>query len=134
MTRTSACTKHPPGLSDSTLEALYRRTVLVRFDYKCGHCGKGGGNIQVHHPVHRRCRVLKYDWRNGIPAHKGECHEQINLYGIQVPQLQPYWDYLRLMARKTLKAYLFEIGMSDAEFRGWTKTALLAELAAAGGA
>lgn len=118
-----------PGFSDSTLSALWRKAVLRVGSNTCVICG-GRGTLQAHHVIHRRYKVLRWNWRNGVPVHAGDCHETANQMGIYVAP--PVWqDYLVERSRRVHKQYITEHGMSESEWRGEVKADLLAELGGA---
>ena len=104
-----------PNLSDSSLLLLWRKTVLKVWGYRCAICGMGGA-LECHHIVKRRYQLLKFDWRNGIPAHSGECHERANL---EAPRIlsEEQLQYLQGMRALTKKAYLFAERLSESEWR-----------------
>ena len=115
-----------PGLSDSTLSALWRKVVLHVHHNTCVVC-HGGGTLQAHHIIHRRYKILRWNWRNGVPVHAGDCHETANLQGIYAAP--PVWrDYLMEKSCQIHKQYLMEHGMSGSEWRAEVKADLLAEL------
>lgn len=119
--------KHPPGLSDSALMALWRKAVLSHYGNRCIICG-GGGTLEAHHVIKRRYKLLRYDWRNGVPVHHGDCHATADRMGVYAAP-SAHQDFLLAMARATFKQYMSEVGLSDAEWRGRAKAELLAELA-----
>jgi len=61
-----------PGLSDKHLCKLYRQAALILFNQKCFFCGEDYRvvEIEVHHPTKRNNFLLKYSFRNAIPACK----------------------------------------------------------------
>lgn len=124
---TRASPKYPSGLSDSSLMALWRRAVLKHYGYRCVICG-GDGTLEAHHCIKRRYKLLRYDWRNGVPVHPGDCHAEADRMGVGAagPEYSPY---LMALARDTFKRYLQSTEWSEAEWRGRVKAALLAELA-----
>lgn len=117
--------KHPPGLSDSTIEALWRRVVLKRGGYRCVVCGRGG-TLECHHVIKRRYKLLRWDYRNGVPVHTGDCHDTADKMGTGI---SPMWaEYLLLQSRWTKKGYLLQSGQSDSEWRGSVRAELEAAL------
>jgi hypothetical protein len=114
------------GMSDSSLMALWRRAVLRHGGYRCAICG-GGGKLECHHATHRRYRLLRFDWRNGVPVHAGECHETANRMGIYAAEGE-YQRYIEDRAKLTYKQYLADTGLSDNEFRAQVKAELLREI------
>jgi hypothetical protein len=71
-------------MSDSHLNKLWRQAVLKTWENTCVMCGQKDlpENLECHHYVKRRVKVLKYDWRNGFPlhSHKG-CHREAHTKG-----------------------------------------------------
>ena len=111
-----------PNLSDSSLLRLWRRTVLKLWGYSCIICGQGG-NLDCHHIIKRRYKLLLFDWRNGVPVHEGECHERANL---EAPRMlsEEQLQYLQGMRALTKKAYLFAERLSESEWRQRVKEEL----------
>ena len=64
------------GLSESNLLKLRRQVVLANFNDCCFFCGKHKFNVPLedHHLIKRKNLLLRYDWRNGIPVCKYNCH------------------------------------------------------------
>ena len=115
-----------PGLSDSTLSALWRKVVLRVHRNTCVVC-HGGGILQAHHIIHRRYKMLRWDWRNGVPVHANGCHETANQMGIYAAY--PTWrDYLMERSRWLYKQYVTERGMSESDWRHNVRADLLGEL------
>ena len=113
------------GLSDSTLMALWRKAVLQRGGQRCVVCGHGG-QLECHHVIKRRYKLLCYDWRNGVPVHQGDCHDTADKMGTGI---SPMWaEYLLLQSRWTKKGYLMQAQMSESEWRAQVKAELLREI------
>ena len=125
--------KYPPGLSDANLAVLFRKAVLKHYGYRCIICGQGG-DLEVHHCVHRgQAKLLRWDWRNGVPVHHGDCHAAANRMGRLAADVE-FHDYIEAQARQTFKQFLSDSRVTEAVWRGHVKADMLAELAAAGGA
>ena len=123
----------PAGLSDISLLRLWRKAVLKHYGYRCIICGQGG-ELEVHHCVHRgQAKLLRWDWRNGTPAHHGDCHAAANRMGRLAADVE-FHDYIETMARKTFKQFLSDNKVTEAVWRAAVKADLLREIAAAGGA
>ena len=123
----------PAGLSDISLLRLWRKAVLGHYGYRCIICGQGG-ELEVHHCVHRgQAKLLRWDWRNGVPVHHGDCHAAANNMGVYAANPE-YFDYLKARALMTIKQYLADNEVSEAVWRGAVKADLLREIAVAGGA
>jgi hypothetical protein len=55
--------------SDSTLSSLWRKAVWVLNGMRCPFCGNTNfEQVQIHHIIHRASLLLRFDFRNGIPA------------------------------------------------------------------
>lgn len=82
------------------------------------------GPLECHHiiPRSKSKYILKWDWRNGIAVHTGECHSfaASEKGKQQIAQKHPWYSYLVDMERITKKDYLTAFEMSDNEFREWT--------------
>lgn len=115
-----------PGLSDSTLSALWRKAVLHVGRDTCIIC-HGGGTLECHHVIHRRYKMLRWDWRNGVPVHPGDCHDTANKMGIYAA-LPEFQNYLMERSRWNYKQYVTERGMSESDWRHNVKADLLGEL------
>ncbi len=115
------------GTSDLALMELWRRAVLKHHHYRCVICG-GDGKLECHHIVHRgQAKILRFDWKNGIPVHHGDCHSAANLDGwLAIPDWQR--DYLRGRRALTFKAFLFAERLSESEWRQSVKAELEAKL------
>ena len=101
------------GYSDSHMQAWWRQAVLAVWGTGCAHCGSP--EAHCHHVVPRARRVLRNDWRNGIPL-CAECHRWAHtLEGRRWVESQVDTEYLE--ARDTnLKEYLFTSGITREEF------------------
>ena len=115
-----------PGLSDSTLSALWRRAVLKRCGYRCVVC-QGKGTLQIHHVIHRRYKMLRWYVVNGVPVCPGECHEKVNFMGVSILEDDERDDVVG-NAQITFKQFLVKWGMTESEWRTAVKDALLKEI------
>jgi hypothetical protein len=115
--------KAPRGLSHTTMMDKWRKAVYAVHGRTCCLCGKREAQ-EVHHYVHRRAMLLRYDWRNGIPLCL-ECHAVAdtiynrNLLGDQLDLV-----YLGAMQQQTLKGFLAAHSMTRAEFLADTRAEL----------
>jgi hypothetical protein len=97
------------GLSDSNLNQMWRKTVLKKFGNKCFFCSASADSqvVECHHVVKRKTFLLRYDWRNGIPAckwlhsgnkhFKASCHQHAEtIFGKAkiLEYIEPHRDYL----------------------------------------
>ena len=118
------------GLSDSNLNALWRKAVLKRFGNKCFFCSAPASSVvECHHIVKRKTFLLRYDWRNGITAckwmHSGNKHLKMSCHAFaEVPAgkhlinayIAPYREYLTDRSGQS-KQWLTEHGMSKLDFK-----------------
>ena len=102
------------GLSDSTLHALWRKAVRAQGQNRCIICG-AWGQLECHHVIHRRYKLLRWDWRNGVPVCPGVCHDMADREGVGIAG--DYAPHLRAVARVTFKQYLVDMELSEAEWR-----------------
>jgi hypothetical protein len=116
----------PKGLSDSNLLILWRKAVLRYHQNRCVICGENG-MLECHHIVHRMRKILRWDYRNGVPVHHGDCHETANRMGTGVVSYE-MGSYLLEQARLTFKQFLLDNNLSESEWRVAVKADLLAEL------
>lgn len=99
---------------------LWRYAVLAEHDCRCFICGHPYiDELECHHVVKRSHRVLRWDWRNGVPlcaehhrwAHTGQGRRDIE------DRLGPVRrDYLYRRERVTIKDFLQLENISRNEF------------------
>lgn len=105
-------------MTDSTLNKLWRQALLIIYYNRCGICGKEV-ELQCHHIIKRRNKILKYNLLNGIPlcrechafAHTGAGRRKVD--ELQTPENLAYLDKYE---RMTYKQYKFDNRLSDKEF------------------
>ena len=58
------------GIGDRYMLMLWRKAVLRKHYNRCFFCGADADDtlVDCHHIVKRKTILLRYDWRNGIPA------------------------------------------------------------------
>jgi len=139
------------GVSDGYLQRLWRDVCLPRDHNRCIVCDcKGEDNeLQVHHIVHRRRRVLRHDPQNGVTVHGSKpytwtyddeghtrtltCHEFADtLAGRELIKSKlggPRFDYLKEREMWLVKDFLVALGMTRAELEKWELARLKKELA-----
>ena len=120
------------GISDSTLNSLWRAAVLKLFGGKCIICGQGpfsDNPLEAHHVNRRAHLTTRWDHRNGVPAHKYGCHNiaaskegEAKIRIIMGDEL--YFELDRL-ARTTIKDYCQKTGTTKNEFKSMMKLNLL---------
>ena len=108
-------------MTDRTMQVWWRRAVLRANQNTCAVCGKvrPDNELECHHLVKRRYRLLRHDWRNGVPVCVGECHRYADTTTGTAGILSAHkWgEYLGEMVRKyrTVKDYLIDNGISQAQ-------------------
>jgi hypothetical protein len=118
------------GLSDSNLNQMWRKAVLKKFGNKCFFCSASADSqvVECHHVVKRKTFLLRYDWRNGIPAckwlHSGNKHFKMSCHAFaETPQgkhlinahIAPFREYLTDRSGQS-KQWLLEHGMTKTDF------------------
>jgi hypothetical protein len=119
------------GLGDSNLNSLWRKAVLAVFGSKCFFCGTDASvqEVECHHIVKRKTFLLKYNYRNGIPAckwvHEGNKHFKMSCHQFaETPEgkhlinehIAPYREYLTDRSGQA-KQWLVEHGMTKNEYK-----------------
>jgi len=112
-------------MTDRYLCDLFRQAVLLKNNNRCIFCGNSNINeLEVHHFIHRRIRVLRWDWRNGFPLCNSltanKCHikadtmlgrqKLINIMG------EERFEYLANSEKITKKDYCLAHCLSNKEF------------------
>jgi 5-methylcytosine-specific restriction endonuclease McrA len=116
---------HP---TDKYLMSLWRKAVFIHNGRSCFFCGnRDFSQIECDHIVPRRNTILRWDYRNGIPAccidqgiYGGKtCHQYAEtLKGMkEIEERHPHWDYLKRCELIDFKQYLLEEGLTSQEFR-----------------
>lgn len=108
-------------ISDRTMQMWWRRAVLVAGGHKCAVCGRvrPANELDAHHLVNRRCKLLRNDWRNGVPVCRGECHQEAERLTVTTKIIEAYSrrDYLEWKRGfKTVRDYLVNRGITMDEF------------------
>lgn len=117
------------GVSDTTLNKLWRQAVLAMWQYRdpiSGVYDPSGESLQCHHIVYRRHYLLRWDVRNGVPL-TAESHYKVH-HDIGVRRAleeKVNLAYLEDMGKWTKKDYLLHHRLSDAEFRQLKKWELV---------
>lgn len=106
--------------SESALNMWWRRAVLAHWRGRCAICGSTY-ELECHHVIKRRKKVLRWDWRNGVALCTG-CHRMLHDYPWKFEaKLRLDYEYLERWSNVTIKEHLLNIGMSEAE---WTQKML----------
>lgn len=106
------------GFSDSTMLKLFNKAVLIKNGGRCFLCGKTD-NLEVHHIVKRRNKILRYDYRNGIPVCKYGCHQEIDsIAGLKLIEVMRPFDIIHCSEFQNMpfKEYLVKRGITEKEF------------------
>lgn len=116
--------KKPKGISDSNLLRLWRLAVKIIYGNNCVICGKS--IVECHHIVHRRYKLLRWAWRNGIPVCPpgvSNCHAFCDLLAgrEKVKKIidKKNYEYLMETQKKWVryKDYLRENDLSETEWK-----------------
>jgi hypothetical protein len=108
-------------MTDRTMQRYWRAAVLVQNHFTCAVCHKyqHPNNLEAHHLVKRRYRLLRHDVRNGVLVCCGVCHQYADTATgtAEILTTSPYRVYLTDAVRKwrTYKDFLISIGKSEAE-------------------
>ena len=95
----------------------WRDAVRARRGYGCIWDGCHKQAAEVHHYVHVRYKLSRWDVQNGLPLCTDHHRQADRLYGREL--LRKYLDvpYLEGLSRyRTLKEYLSRTGQTEAEF------------------
>ncbi len=99
---------------------LWRQAVLKDYQYKCFVCGNTIVNeLDCHHIVKRRNRILRYEFWNGVPVCRFGCHNEIDSMSGRDElrkRIPLKMDYLKFYEKMTLKDYLSSHDMTRDEF------------------
>ncbi len=108
------------GFSDKYMLRLFRKACLVKHGGKCILCPNTNVNeLEIHHLIKRKHKILRYNWRNAVIVCKHGCHQKIDsLYGIKLlEKLRPFdMRYLRKYENQVFKQYLIDNCISEREF------------------
>jgi hypothetical protein len=89
------------------------------FYYKCGR--RDNPATAMHHIIHRGDKLLRHDWRNGLPV-CAECHHRIHNTGGFNKWVENFvigvakMDFLRELSRSGLKPVLLRRGITELEW------------------
>jgi hypothetical protein len=105
-------------LSDRYMGMLWRKAVLSLFGNRCIICNNMNiPELECHHIVKRRKKVLKYEIKNGVPVCKHGCHSKIDsLEGLEFLKDYIDFEYLKKYENVVFKQYLTDRGMTENEF------------------
>ena len=113
--------KTKKSVSDSTLRKYWKLAVIEYYGMVCQICGKEHEALDCHHIVHRKKRVLRWDWENGIPVCRNKCHNYADtLSGRDIIRDrigEKRYNYLKQFEKYLYKDYIYMIFMTDNEFR-----------------
>ena len=123
------------GVSDRYLQALWRKCVLLMAGNRCIICDrrKKDHELQCHHVVKRRHRVLRHDPKNGVVVCTLVCHEYADsMRGIAEISAKLGADRVEYLAERQqvfIKDYRFALGHSASQHEEWELANLKKELA-----
>ncbi len=106
-------------MTDRTMQRWWRRAVLTVHKNKCAVCGRirEPEELECHHLVKRRYRILRHDDRNGVPVCKGKCHSYADTTAgtAEILSKHKWADYLNSVVRdfRTVKDYLVQKGITQ---------------------
>lgn len=115
-------------ISDSYLFKLWRQAVLKLWGNRCAFCGNPIiEDIECHHIVRRRHKVLRWDYRNGIPLcskkvnpkYKLTCHQygHTKLGESLIKEKNKHYNDIIILEPKNYRDYLLQNAVNDNEFR-----------------
>jgi len=122
------------GTSDATLSRLWRLVVKKQFCNRCIICHNPNVNeLECHHIVHVRCKILRWDWRNGVPVCSPRltgrsCHAYCDtLNGREFVRLHikpEDWEFIKSHEHIIHKDFLRENNLSETDWRLQVKAEL----------
>ena len=113
-------------MTERSLDILFRKAVLLSWGGACVFCGNGNQDqLEAHHIIKRRKKVLKWDIKNGLPLcnslSANKCHiaadSKKGEAKIRSIIGEETWNYLCDLEDVTIKDIVIKSGMSSAEFR-----------------
>lgn len=105
--------------SDRYMQTWWRLAVLAANRNTCAECGRirAPEDLECHHVIKRRVRLLRNDWRNGVPVCRDtDCHRLADGKGLLIasPINRAHLEHLNRYS--TIKDYLVEEGITLAQF------------------
>lgn len=104
--------------TDSTLNKLWRKAVLLQWNNQCARCGNTDVSIlQCHHIIRRRHKVMRHSYRNGITGCP-ECHRFYHTKQgeVLISRIIDHYDWLCSMENVLYKQYKIDNCLTDNEF------------------
>ena len=110
------------SVSDSTLRKYWKLAVIEHYGMVCQICGKEHEALDCHHIVHRKKRVLRWHWYNGVPVCRDGCHNFADTLAgrdeIRFKIGEEKYTYLKTNEKWLYKDFLRRYnGITDNEFR-----------------
>ncbi len=106
--------------TDKYILKLWRQAVLKNNKSQCFLCGNMNvDELECHHIVKRRHKILRYDLWNGIPVCRMTCHNLIDSLKGRRKLRETYperLDYLEKYENMTFKEYIYLNEVSEVEF------------------
>lgn len=116
--------KKNKGYGKTTMNSLWRKAVLANYNHRCAYCGNTDiTEIECHHIVYRRHKILRWDYRNGIPGCKFTCHKIYHTKkGEQwISSVHRDYDLITSLENVTFKQYLVDNCLTEKEFLEFRK-------------
>lgn len=108
------------GVSDRTMQRWWRLAVLANNYCTCAVCGaiRTPDELECHHLIKRRYRILRNDFRNGVCVCAGECHRKADNNSGWLIQKSAYREHLTKTTSTytTVKDFLIDEGITQKEF------------------
>ena len=110
------------AVSDGYLFHWWRKAIRVVFQNRCVVCKQPEDYrcLECHHIIKRTHFITRWDWRNGVLVHTGDCHSYAaSKKGEEelIARTNPYYEQLGNLELVTKKEYLQVEGMTENEFR-----------------
>ena len=120
--------KKKKSVSDKYLLKLLREASLIKHGHRCFICGNMNiKELDIHHIIKRKHKILRYDWRNTVPVCRFGCHSKIDsIMGIRLlEELRPLdMIHLREYENMTFKDYCRNYEITENEFLSMMKNQL----------
>ena len=112
--------KKKKAYTDKYILKLWRNAVLKDWNGRCFICGNDQiDQLECHHIVKRRNKILRYDYWCGVPVCKMGCHNQIDSIAgrkLLTEHIPTKMDYLAGYEKMTFKDYLSAYKITENEF------------------
>ncbi|MGD8567359.1 MAG: HNH endonuclease signature motif containing protein [Gammaproteobacteria bacterium] len=106
-------------VTDRAMQVWWRRAILASHNNTCAVCGRvrSSSDMECHHLIKRRYRILRHDYRNGVPVCVGDCHRKADNNSGWLISKHQYREHLTDITSNytTIKDFLIDRGMTLAE-------------------